>query len=340
MEKSKMNQNKKTISVLGAGSWGTAIAHRLSLSPHLNVCLFGRNVEKVTIMQQDRINSNYLPLKTLNSALKITYNLSEALQSEWLILATPLSTLQEWLLMLQNTDHTVINLSKGIHAKNSLLPHEMAEKSWGKEKTEQRFASLLGPSFAHEVAAEQPCALTFACKNHDLFSIAAKIFPPVSIRIYWSEDLIGVELGGALKNVMAIASGICDGLNLGQNARAALIARGLAEIHRLVLASGGKTETVMGLAGVGDLVLTATGNASRNRTVGLKLAQGMLLSQILHELGHVAEGVLCAKAMLERATHLRVDTPILKMVCQVLDGLVSPKNAVHELLEREVKKEF
>jgi glycerol-3-phosphate dehydrogenase (NAD(P)+) len=272
--------------------------------------------------------------------LNITDDLVLALDCDYVIIATPLSALPDWLNQLQSGNQKVINLSKGIHAQTQQLPHEMARLAWGEPVMKSRFASLFGPSFAHEVAEGLPCALTLACSQEAPFLELCKQLSLCGIRTYWSHDLIGVELGGALKNVMAIAAGIADGLNLGQNARAALITRGLAEIHRLILASGGQTETVLGLAGVGDLVLTATGNASRNRTVGLRLAQGQALSEIIEHLGHVAEGVLCAQAVWQRAQALEVEMPIVQMVCAILQSRITPNQALIELLERNIKKEF
>jgi glycerol-3-phosphate dehydrogenase (NAD(P)+) len=332
----------KKITVLGAGSWGTAIAHRLATLENntTKITLYGRNRAAINHIEQTRINEHYLPNLKLHPALNITNHLAQALDCDCVIIATPLSVLSHWLDQLKQGQQKVINLSKGVNAQTQQLPHEMARAAWGEEAMKSRFASLFGPSFAHEVATGLPCALTLACSQESSFLALCKQLSLCCIRTYWSHDLIGVELGGALKNVMAIAAGIADGLNLGQNARAALITRGLAEIHRLIVASGGQTETVLGLAGVGDLVLTATGNASRNRTVGLRLAQGQSLTEIIDHLGHVAEGVLCAHAVWQRAQTLEVEMPIVQMVCAILQGRITPKQALVELLERNIKKEF
>jgi glycerol-3-phosphate dehydrogenase (NAD(P)+) len=201
------------------------------------------------------------------------------------------------------------------------------------------YGVLSGPSFAHEVGAGMPCALTVASTSNALCEIVQAAFHHGNMRIYSSDDLIGVELGGAVKNVLAIAAGIGDGLNLGLNARAAVLTRGLAEMMRLVKAVGGKSETCMGLTGVGDLILTATGDLSRNRRVGLELAAGKSLPEILANLGHVAEGVLCAAAVGDLAKRLGVEMPITAMMGEVLSGQLAPQEAVKKLMGRNPKIE-
>ena len=198
---------------------------------------------------------------------------------------------------------------------------------------------LSGPSFAQEVARAQPTALVAASRHAPVREALVQAFHGPSLRVYASEDIVGVEVGGAVKNVLAIATGLCDGLQLGLNARAALITRGLAEMTRLGLALGARTDTFMGLSGLGDLVLTATGDLSRNRRVGLLLAQGNTLSQAVASLGHVAEGVYCARTVVQRARDLGVEMPISEAVVALLDGKLRPEEAVAALMEREPKGE-
>jgi glycerol-3-phosphate dehydrogenase (NAD(P)+) len=202
-----------------------------------------------------------------------------------------------------------------------------------------RFGALSGPSFAEEVARGLPCALTLAAQDPDFARDAAATLHGGRMRVYYSADLVGVEIGGAVKNVMAIAAGISDGMGLGLNARAALITRGLAEITRLGAALGGQPETFMGLAGAGDLILTATGDLSRNRRVGLELARGRPLKDIVATLGHVAEGVQSAREVAKLAAKHRVDMPVSQAVCAVLDARMTPAAAVERLLARESKME-
>jgi glycerol-3-phosphate dehydrogenase (NAD(P)+) len=216
------------------------------------------------------------------------------------------------------------------------LPHEIAQQVLA----HKRYAALSGPSFAREVALGLPVALTVAGPDARVQQTVVLALHHAAMRIYTSLDIVGVEVGGAVKNVLAIATGIADGLQLGANARAALITRALVEMTRLCTALGGQAETVMGLSGLGDLVLTATGDLSRNRKVGLQLAQGKPLSQVLAELGHVAEGVYCARSTLALAEHVQIDMPITRAVCSVLDGSASPASAVSALLSREAKPEY
>ena len=202
-----------------------------------------------------------------------------------------------------------------------------------------RGGALSGPSFAQEVARGMPTALVAASSDAAARDAMVQAFHNSSLRVYANDDIVGVEVGGAVKNVLAIATGLCDGLQLGLNARAALITRGLAEITRLGVALGAKTETFMGLSGLGDLVLTSTGDLSRNRKVGLALAQGMSLQQAVDSLGHVAEGVYCARTVVQRAQHLGIEMPIAQAVVALLDGSITPAQAVTLLMGRGAKGE-
>ena len=277
-----------------------------------------------------------------------------------------MSGLRGMLAQLQGVSCPVAWLCKGFEAgltgqqglENGLLGHEIyaqmthtaqmaeiAEKSETTELTQLslRCGVLSGPSFALEVARGQPTALVAASEHAAVRDALVQAFHSPVLRVYASDDLVGVEVGGAVKNVLAIATGLCDGLGksgLGLNARAALITRGLAEMTRLGLALGAKTETFMGLSGLGDLVLTATGDLSRNRKVGLLLAQGNTLAQAVTSLGHVAEGVYCARTVSQRALSLGVDMPITQCVVQVLDGTVTPHQAVKLLMGRDATDEL
>jgi glycerol-3-phosphate dehydrogenase (NAD(P)+) len=234
----------------------------------------------------------------------------------------------------------VIWLCKGFDPQTGALPHAIvAEVLAQTGRIDLATGVLSGPSFAKEVAQGLPCAMTVASTSEALCKLTQRGFHHHAMRVYASDDLVGVEVGGAVKNVLAIATGAADGLGLGLNARAALVTRGLAEMTRLGLALGGRPETFMGLTGMGDLLLTATGDLSRNRTVGMQLAQGRTLDEILAHLGHVAEGVRCAQAVAALARANGVDMPITFTVCEVLFNGLAPARAVDRLLQRDAKSE-
>ena len=246
------------------------------------------------------------------------------------IIATPLAGLREWLVQLADVQQPIAWLCKGFE-HSGLLAHEICAQA-----APGLVAGVLsGPSFSQEVAHAQPTALVAASAHPAVRDALVEAFHTSSLRVYAGDDIVGVEVGGAVKNVLAIATGLCDGLQLGLNARAALITRGLAEMTRLGVALGAKAETFMGLSGLGDLVLTSTGDLSRNRKVGLLLAQGQSLAQATASLGHVAEGVLCARAVVQRARSLGVDMPIAQCVVALLDGAIAPAQAVAMLMGRE-----
>jgi glycerol-3-phosphate dehydrogenase (NAD(P)+) len=316
--------------VLGAGAWGTALA--AALAARHAVTLWARDAAQAGAIDRARENHRYLPGIALPGALTISADWPR--RSHLLIAATPVAGLREVLPRCAETP--LLWLCKGFEANSGLLPHQIVGEVLGSGAA---CGALSGPSFAQEVARGLPCALTLASANAAFAAGAAKILHGGRLRIYHSADLAGVEVGGAVKNVMAIAVGIADGLGLGQNARAALITRGLAEVTRLGVALGGRAETFMGLAGAGDLILTATGDLSRNRRVGLALARGDSLASILAGLGHVAEGVLSARETLRRATRLKVDMPITQAVVALLEGRLTPPQAVERLLAREPKSE-
>jgi glycerol-3-phosphate dehydrogenase (NAD(P)+) len=293
---------------------------------------------RVDEMSRQRINARYLPGCPFPPRLRVTADFSAALDGAGLaILAGPLAGLRSLLEQLRSSapDMPFLWVCKGLEAGSGLLPHQVVADVMGKP----RCGVLTGPSFALEVARGLPTAITLAAADAEFATTTAQALHGGNLRIYANEDLVGAEVGGAVKNVLAIATGICDGLGLGNNARAALITRGLVEITRFGEALGAKRETFMGLAGMGDLLLTCTGELSRNRRVGLLLAEGRALADIVRELGHVAEGVPAAREVARRAEALGVDMPITRAVTAVLDGRITPRAAVEQLMAREARHE-
>jgi len=320
------------VAVLGAGAWGTAIA--AVLSSRLKVALWARDAAQAAAIAATRRNERYLPGIALPGQVAVESDLAVALEgAELALAATPVAGLRE---VLPKVKLPLVWLCKGFEEGSGLMPHEIAAQTMGPRA---RCGALSGPSFAAEVARGLPCALTLASQDAAFARETAALLHGGRMRIYYSTDLVGVEIGGAVKNVMAIAAGISDGLGLGLNARAALITRGLAEMARLGVALGGAAETLFGLAGAGDLILTATGELSRNRRVGLELAQGRTLTDILAHLGHVAEGVRSAKEVARLAKAKSVDMPVSDAVNAVLGGRLTPSKAVELLLSRDPKKE-
>ncbi len=326
-----------SLAVLGAGAWGTALA--AVLSGRHRVTLWARDPAQAKALAAERRNARYLAEIALPEALRIEASLAQALSgAELLIAATPVAGLRDLLGKLKggNLNHIpLVWLCKGFEQDSAALPHEIVAASGIRAPS----GALSGPSFALEVARGLPCALTLASADAAFATRVAAQLHGGRLRVYHSDDVVGVEIGGAVKNVLAIAVGICDGLGLGQNARAALVTRGLAELARLGVALGGRAETVMGLTGAGDLILTATGDLSRNRRVGLELARGKPLATIVAELGHVAEGVRSAHATLARAKSCSVEMPIASAVDAVLQGRLAPLQAVELLLARDAKAE-
>jgi glycerol-3-phosphate dehydrogenase (NAD(P)+) len=323
----------KRIAVLGAGAWGTSIA--TVLAARLEVVLWARDPAQAEALARTRRNERYLPGIDIPASVKVTSSLRETAHCELVLAATPVSGLRD---LLKNIEKhaALVWLCKGFEQDTGLLPHEIVEQTLG---AAARCGALSGPSFAEEVARGLPCALTLAARDAGFAREAAALVHGGRMRVYYSTDVVGVEIGGAVKNVMAIAAGISDGLGLGHNARAALITRSLAEIARLGAAMGGHPDTIFGLTGAGDLILTATGDLSRNRRVGLQLAQGFSLQTILEKLGHVAEGVYTAREVAKLAAARGVDMPVTDAVNAVLEGKLSPKAAVEQLLSRDPKRE-
>ena len=326
------------LSVLGAGAWGTALA--ASWAPHHEVTLWGRKATELDAMRANRVNTRYLPGCKLPDALRFDPDFNSAIaDADLIVIAVPSSGLRSVLTALASHPGLppLVWVCKGFEHGSRKLPHQLFAELL---PAHSRAGVLSGPSFAQEVAQGFPTALTLASHDTALAQHLAETLSNQRLRIYAHDDVIGVEVGGALKNVMAIAAGICDGLQLGHNARAALVTRGLAEMTRLGTQLGGHFETFMGLSGLGDLILTTTGDLSRNRQVGLRLARGQALDTILGDLGHVAEGVTTAREVAALARELGVDMPITRAVCQMLFEGLPAAQAVDALLNREIKAEF
>ncbi|HEY5637619.1 MAG TPA: NAD(P)H-dependent glycerol-3-phosphate dehydrogenase [Burkholderiales bacterium] len=322
------------VAVLGAGAWGTALA--CALAHRMPVVLWARDAALAARMARMRANPRYLPGIELPASLRITPDLDAAIAGAGLlVVATPVAGLRALLPSLP-AHGALLWLCKGFEQGSGRLPHQVVDEVLGPS---MRCGALTGPTFALEVARGLPCAMTLAARDSAFAQESAALLHGPRMRVYFSDDLIGAEVGGAVKNVMAIAVGLCDGLGFGQNARAALVTRGLAEIMRLGIAMGGVAETFLGLSGAGDLILTSTGDLSRNRRVGLELARGRPLDSILAELGHVAEGVRSAAETLRLATRHGVDMPVTAAVVDVLEGRQAPQAAAEALLARDARRE-
>ena len=327
----------RNIAVLGAGAWGTALA--LAYCRSHRVTLWARNGQQVSAMGADEENRRYLPGVKLPPELRLEADLAAAVADTDLnLVVTPLSGLRSTLAVLREAAPRtpVIWACKGLEAGTGKLPHQIVEEELGDTLPS---AALTGPSFADEVARDQPAAVTLASRDLEFARALAQDLNTPRLRLYASDDVVGAEVGGAVKNVMAIAAGISDGMGFGLNARAALITRGLAEISRLGVALGGRRESFMGLAGMGDLILTCTGDLSRNRRVGLALARGLALPQILAELGHTAEGVSSAREVAALAQRMGIDMPITRAVAGILFEALPAGQAVEQLLARDPKVE-
>lgn len=335
------------ILILGAGAWGSALAVSACAHPQgHHITLWARDSAQAAAMQTQRENQRYLPCVFLPNPLDILNSswaelLPLCAAQDLVVVATPMAGLRFALAQLHDLKVPVGWLCKGFETPQAdnalgLMGHEVQALV----APSLHAGVLSGPSFAQEVAKGQPTALVAASAHEAVRQALVSGFHSQSLRVYISDDVVGVEVGGAVKNVLAIAAGLCDGLQLGLNARAALITRGLAEMTRLGLALGAKPETFMGLSGLGDLVLTATGDLSRNRRIGLALAQGHTLEQAVHALGHVAEGVYSARTVVQRAQGLGVDMPIAQSVVALLDGKLQPAQAVAALMGRGPTQEL
>ncbi|MFG5777774.1 NAD(P)H-dependent glycerol-3-phosphate dehydrogenase [Comamonas sp. J-3] len=331
------------ILVIGAGAWGTALA--MNAAARHSVQLWARDAAQAAQMQVAGENTRYLPGIAFPPGLQVVSGELQPLlaQAQLVVLGTPMAALRSGLSMLRDCRVPVAWLSKGFEAVPADAPagsHGLLGNEVCAQVAPQLHAGVLsGPSFAQEVARHQPTALVAASQHADVRDALVSAFHGNNLRVYANDDITGVEVGGAVKNVLAIATGLCDGLNLGLNARAALVTRGLAEMTRLGVALGAQHDTFMGLSGLGDLVLTATGDLSRNRKIGLLLAQGKSLQEAVQSLGHVAEGVYSARTVLQRAQKLGVEMPITETVVALLDGSMPVRDVVSALMGREPKSE-
>ena len=333
------------IVVIGAGAFGTAMAVSAAAHPAGHqVRLWVRSAAQMKQLRSERCNARYLPGIALPVAVELLTGAlaNQTAAADLVIVATPMAALRDVLGQLRNCQAPLAWLCKGLEAATSkhlsdsrpsiagLMAHEVCAQA----APLLQAGVLSGPSFALEVARGQPTALVAASVHASVRDALVQAFHSPNMRVYANDDIVGVEVGGAVKNVLAIATGLCDGLGLGLNARAALITRGLAEMTRLGIALGARNDTFMGLSGLGDLVLTATGDLSRNRRVGQLLAHGHTLPEAIASLGHVAEGVYCARSVVQRASALHVDMPISEAVVALLDGQIDPVQALAQLMAR------
>jgi glycerol-3-phosphate dehydrogenase (NAD(P)+) len=330
------------IAIIGAGSWGTALAIVAGRTGH-RVCLWSRNAEVVEGINGSHVNSVYLPSQMLPEKVRATSEMSEALRGAELVLLVSPSHVTRALLsrMLADVESRMVFVSatKGIEIETGQRMSEVVREVLS-SRFEPRYVCLSGPSFAQEVAAGQPTAVVAASDNFADSRLVQEALGVENFRIYTNDDVLGTETGGAVKNVMAIAAGMVSGLELGSNSVAALITRGLAEMARLAVAQGARIETLMGLAGMGDLVLTCTGKLSRNRFVGEELGKGRKLEEILSGMREVAEGVKTTQAVKRLAEKLGVEMPITNEVYAVLYENKSARDAAHELMTRPMRGEF
>lgn len=333
----------KHIAILGAGSWGTALAIVLSKShqPHA-IALWARQKTLAAQIAASRLNEIYLPGQKLPDSVKVTSDAAEALEpAEVLIGAVPAAytrrVFQEVLPEIAK-DAVIVSATKGLEPESHARVSEVISQAVA-PRMQPRIAVLSGPSFAAEAAAGQPTAVVLASADRSLADELQREFAAPTFRLYTNEDMLGVELAGAMKNVIAIAAGACQGLGLGANPVAALITRGLAEMSRLAVALGARPETLSGLAGLGDLVLTCTGALSRNRHVGIALGKGRALRDILAEMKMVAEGVPTAPALLALARETGVELPITEQIAAILGEGKSPQDAIRAIMERPLKRE-
>ena len=325
------------IAVLGAGAWGTALA--IAFAGKHDVALWAREPEVAADLAALRENRRFFPGYRLPDPVRVATGFADAIASaELVVVASSIAGLRATAEQLreQGCRLPLVWVCKGFEAGSGKLPHQVVAEVLGDDAV---CGVISGPSFAEEVASGQPTAVALAANQHQFAVDAARQLHGKRLRVYANDDLIGVEVGGAVKNVLAIATGVCDGLGLGLNSRAALMTRGLAEIARLGVALGAHRDTFMGLAGMGDLILTCTGDLSRNRRVGLGLAQGKTLAQILDELGHVAEGVPTAREVERLSRELGVDMPISSAVAGLLDGRLTAAEALERLMARDPREE-
>ena len=328
------------ITVIGAGSWGTALAIHFSLHGH-PVSIWARNREQMAAMQNERENQRYLPGFPLPDNLTAHTELTEALEgSELVLMVTSVAGLRDSVELIKQAGYghlPILTACKGFELDTGLLTFQVVRETL---PDNDKIGVLSGPSFAQELAKQLPCAVVLASENEKWINgLVQELNTPI-MRLYANTDIIGAAVGGAVKNVMAIATGLSDGLEYGMNARAALVTRGLAEMTRLAVALGAQQKTMMGLAGMGDLILTCTGALSRNRKVGLGLASGKPLHQVLTEIGHVAEGVPTIDEVFNTACRHQIDMPITQTLYELVRNELSAKDVAERLMRREAKSEL
>ena len=339
-----MDSTAHKILVIGAGSWGTALAILLAHNQH-RVLLWGKETHHLHTMQQQRCNQHYLPNSQFPDELQIQFDLNEGLkQANTILIAVPSHAFRQVMLQIKPYLHhkqQLVWATKGLERNPKtgklLFLHQVADDILGGNN--YPLAVISGPTFAKEVAQGLPTAMTIAAIDIQYAEMMAQLFRNDHFRVYTSQDMIGVQLGGAAKNVIAIAAGVADGLNLGANTRAALITRGLNEIMHLGLALGGRAETLMGLAGLGDLILTCTDNQSRNRRFGLALGQGKSVEQAEKDIGQVVEGKHVVDELYELSKQVGIEMPLIEQVQYLLQGKYTPQQAAHNLLTRHPKQE-
>lgn len=328
------------IVVLGAGSWGTAIAQVLSQNGHHTI-LWGRNQEQIAQMSQERINQRYLPNVLLDEQMEFTSDFPDLAQADYVIVSVPAQSqrelLEQYRQFFYNTKAILVNVSKGIEISSGKCIHEIYEELLGIHG--KRFVVLSGPSHAEEFGKNMPTALVAASEDAEAALAVQEIFMNDAVRVYTTDDVIGVELGGALKNIIALAVGMTVGLAYGDNAKAALMTRGLTEITRLGVALGAQPYTFLGLTGVGDLIVTCTSMHSRNFRAGLLLGQGKPLNQVLQEMGMVVEGVMTTEAAYRLAQEKNIEMPILEKMYQVIFEGADVHISAQNLMTREKKSE-
>lgn len=327
-----------SISVIGAGAWGTALAQMYTLSGH-RVTLWAREQKLAEQMNASRSNETYLPGFTLDERLRVTHDLARAMDADIILSVIPAQHVRTILMQISphaRASQPLILCAKGIEINSGMLLSDVVHE----ECPQAECAVLTGPTFAHDIMGGKPSAATLACADSVQADRLADTLSSPALRLYKTTDMIGAQTGGALKNVIAIACGISEGLGLGESARAALVTRGLAEIARLTVALGGKRETLMGLCGVGDLMLTCASQQSRNFSLGLELGKGKTLAAILASRHSVAEGVDTARAAAELGRKYSVDLPIIKTVCACLYDHLDPAAALGKIMDRPVKMEI
>mgnify|MGYP000557244479 CR=1 FL=1 len=329
-----MSENENMVGVVGAGAWGTALAEVMAAASGQSL-IWAREAEVVNAINDAHENTVYLAGNKLSPNVKATGQLNDLTRCKALLLVTPAQHLRTTLAALPDTNAPILLCCKGIETGSMDLMSEVAEDA----RPDNPIAVLSGPTFAHEVAAGKPTAITLACADETLGQELATLVSTPAFRPYWSDDVIGAEIGGAVKNVLAIGCGVVDGAGLGLNARAALIARGFAEMQRYGMARGARIETLAGLSGLGDLVLTCSSENSRNFSLGRGLGQGQSAKELLTDRKTVAEGAHTAPVLQASAKSLGVEMPIVDAVCSLLTSEMEVADVIRALLSRPLKAE-